>query len=129
TCLSPGEVQEVSDNNVGPGLSQVIDSGGDQRRRVSRAPETVRQRADLQVAEIRIVLHLLTRHDYPSDILFRALSTHPESSVAGIVRGINNVQSSRVRSYCRRVFRKRVCEDMVRPVVKNAFFRALAGRE
>src|SRR5262249_39053005 len=94
-----------------------------------RAPETVRQRADLQIAEIRIVLHPLTRHDYPSDILFRALSTHPESSVAGIVRGINDVQSSGVRSYRRRVFRYRVCEDTVRPVAKSAFFRALAGRE
>src|SRR5262245_39392801 len=107
----------------------MMDSSGDQRRRVRNAPETVRQRADLQVAEIRIVLHLLTHHDYPSDILFRPLSTHPEPSVAGVVRGINNVQSGRVRSYRHRVFRKRVCEDAVSPVVESALFRALAGRE
>src|SRR5215831_501600 len=123
TCPRPGGVQEVRDDNVGPGLSQIIDPGGDQRRSVSRAPETVRQRADLQVAEIRIVLHLLNRHDYPSDILFQALSTRPESSVAGIVGGINDVQSSGVRSYRHRVFRKRVCEDTVRPVVKSALYR------
>src|SRR5262245_66236057 len=76
----------------------MIDPGGDQRRRVRNAPETVRQRDDLQVAEIRIVLHPITRHDYPSNILIRALSTHPESSVAGIVRRINDVQSRGVRS-------------------------------
>src|SRR5215510_15010896 len=107
----------------------MMDSGGDQRGRVRNAPEAVRQRADLQVAEITIVLHLLTRHDYPSDVLVRALSTHPESSVARISRRINNVQSRGVRPYRRRIFRKRVCEDAVRPVVKRALFPALAGRE
>src|SRR5262245_27491414 len=129
TCPRPGGVQEVRNDNINPGLSQMIDPGGDQRRRVRHAPETVRQRADLQVAEIMIVLHLLTRHDYPPDILSRPLSAHPESGVAGISRRINDVQSRGVRSYRRRVFRKRVCEDAVRPVVKRAHFPALAGRE
>src|SRR5262249_40883858 len=99
TCPRPGGVQEVRDDNINPGLGQMTDSGSDQRRRVRNAPEAVRQRADLQVAEITIVLHLLTRHDYPSDVLFRALSTHPESSVAGISRRINDVQSRGVRPY------------------------------
>src|SRR5215510_2487761 len=128
-CPRPVGVQEVRDDNINPGLSQMMDSGGDQRRRVRNAPEAVRQRADLQVAEITIVFHLLTRHDYPSDVLFRALSTHPESSVAGISRRINDVQSRGVRPYRRRVFRKRVCEDAVSPVVESDLFRALAGRE
>src|SRR5215472_3772302 len=92
TCPRPGGVQEVRDNNIDSGLGKIIDPGGDQRRRVSRAPETVRQRADLQVAEMMIFLHLLNRHYYPSDILFRALSTHPEPCVAGIVRRVNDVQ-------------------------------------
>src|SRR5215831_130651 len=129
TCPRPGGVQEVRNDNINPGLSQMIDPGGDQRRRVRHAPETVRQRADLQVAEIMIVLHLLTRHEYPPDILFSALSAYPESGVAGISGRINDVQSRGVRSYRRRVFRKRVCEDAVRPVVKRALFPALAGRE
>src|SRR5262245_55037998 len=95
-CPRPGDVQEVRDDNINPGLSQMMDSGGDQRRRVRNAPEAVRQSADLQVAEITIVLHLLTGHDYPSDVLILALSTHPESSVAGLSRRINDIQSSRV---------------------------------
>src|SRR5215813_6038339 len=81
----PCLVRKVRHDDIGSGLGQMIDSGGDQRRRVRNSPEAVHQCADLQVAEIMIVLHLLTRHDYPSGVLFRALSTNPEPSEAGVV--------------------------------------------
>src|SRR5262245_7369739 len=101
----------------------MIDSGGDQRRRVSRAPEAVHQCADLQVAEMTIVLHLLTRHEYPSNILagilagatFRALSTHPEPSEVGFVRRMQDVQSRGVRPHSYAIVRKAIIEDPVRP--------------
>src|SRR5262245_25977153 len=97
TGFYPCLVRKVRHDDIGSGLGQMIDSGGDQRRRVRNAPEAVHQRADLQVTEITIVLHLLTRHEHPSSILadiladilagamVRALSTHPEPSEAGFV--------------------------------------------
>src|SRR4030095_4383731 len=91
-------------------------------------PEAVRQRADLQVAEITIVLHLLTGHDYPPDILSRTLSAHPESSEGRVVGGINGIESRGVGSYRHRILRKRVRKDTIRPVVKLSLFRNLTGR-
>src|SRR5262245_50292927 len=117
----------------------MIDSGRDQRRRVSRAPEAVHQCADLQVAEMTIALHLLTRHDYPSSILasilarilarmlarilaralagatFRALSANPEPSETGFVRRMQDVQSRGVRPHSYAVVRKAILEDPVCP--------------
>src|SRR5262245_18366100 len=40
-CPRPVGVQEVRDDNINPGFSQMMDSGGDQRRRVRNAPDAV----------------------------------------------------------------------------------------
>src|SRR5215475_3078102 len=80
----PCLVRKVRHDDIGSGLGQMIDSGGDQRRRVRRAPEAIHQCAHFQIAEVMIVLHPLNRHEYPSNIpadipagvTFRALSTN-----------------------------------------------------
>src|SRR6266508_5508381 len=135
----PCLVRKVRHDDIGSGLGQIIDSGGDQRRRVSRAPEAVHQCAHLQIAEVMIVLHPLTRHEYPSGILagilacilagilagilacamFRALSTNPEPSEAGFVGRMQDVQSRGVRPHRYAIVRKAILEDPVRPVVEG----------
>src|SRR5262249_25269893 len=123
----PCLVRKVRHDDLGSGLGQMIDSGGDQRRRVSRAPEAVHQCAHLQVAEMMIVFHLLIRHEYPPCILagipalatFRALSTNPEPSEAGDVRRVQDVQSRGVGPHRYAIVRKAILEDPVRPVVEG----------
>src|SRR5215475_13489050 len=101
----------------------MIDAGGDQRRRVRSAPETVHQCSDPQVAEVTIVLHLLTGHEYPSSILagilIRALSAHPESCEVGIIRRVKDIQSRSVRSRRHTIVRKAILKDPVPPIVKR----------
>src|SRR6266511_2446407 len=119
----PCLVRKVRHDDIGSGLGQIIDSGGDQRLRVRRAPEAVHQCAHLQIAEVMIVLHPLTRHEYPSGILacamFRALSTNPEPSEAGFVGRMQDVQSRGVRPHRYAIVRKAILEDPVRPVVEG----------
>src|SRR5215510_1451735 len=118
----PRRMRKVRHDDIGSGLSKVIDPSGDQRWRVSRSPKTINQCANLQVPEIRIILHLLTRYDNPPDILFGALSAYPESRETGIVRGINDIQSRSVRPYCYPIVWKAIREDPVRPVVKSVCY-------
>src|SRR5262245_17671656 len=65
----PSRMRKIRNDDIYPGLGKMINPGGDQRRRVRRAPEAVHQCADLQVAEMTISLHLLTRHEYPPGIM------------------------------------------------------------
>src|SRR5262249_43102916 len=115
----PRSVRKIRNDDIYTGLGKMINPGGDQRRRVRRAPEAVHQCADFQVAEMTIVLHLLTRHEYPSGVLagvtFRALSTNPEPSEAGYVGRIHDVQSRGVRPHRYSVVQEVIIEDPVRP--------------
>src|SRR5499426_1838769 len=141
----PCLVRKVRHDDIGSGLGQMMDSGGDQSRRVRRAPEAVHQCAHLQIAEVMIVFHLLTRHEYPPDILadiladiltdiltgatFRALSPNPEPSEAGFVGRMQNVQSRCVRPHRYAIVRKAILEDPVRPGAESLLHRALISGE
>src|SRR5262249_16476042 len=87
----PGCVRKISHNDIYPDTRQVIEAGGDQRRQIFRAPETINQSADLQIPEVMIDTHPFARHYYPPRVTLRALSNYPESNVAMIVRGIDDI--------------------------------------